>query len=270
MKTAQAGTNIVWVDFIRVIATFFVIGLHSAAPLLIGYNDIPVNYWWVGNFFSSIARTGVPLFFMLSGYLLIGKSEPLWVFYRKRIVKVVVPLVVWSILYVFWNVYYLKAAPISLSSFYTGFLTPTSYHLWFLYAIIGVYLYVPILRVFIANADKIHLYYFISLWFVAASLIPLVEEVTGIKSLIDLKMISGFVGYFLIGRLAGQARIHGKLIMWSLVCFVASWATTALGTFVIAYYSGKPSGVLYHYYSPNIIFLSVSTFILLRVLFDNI
>lgn len=67
--------KIFWVDFVRVLATFLVILLHSAAPLLYQYSSISKADWWVANIYDSISRICVPLFFMISGYLLLEKMK---------------------------------------------------------------------------------------------------------------------------------------------------------------------------------------------------
>jgi surface polysaccharide O-acyltransferase-like enzyme len=93
----------VWVDYIRVIASFSVILLHSTAPLIFKYGDLPLTHWMIGNIYDSAVRMCVPLFFMISGYLLLDKNESLVSFYKKRFNKIVPPLIAWSFFYVLWT-----------------------------------------------------------------------------------------------------------------------------------------------------------------------
>jgi len=53
----------------------------------------------IANIYGSIARISVPLFFMMSGYLLLPRTESLRSFYTKRMPKVVLPFIFWSVIY---------------------------------------------------------------------------------------------------------------------------------------------------------------------------
>ena len=263
--------SILWVDFVKVIATFCVVFLHSAAPLLYRYNSLPLRYWWVGNIYDSMVRMCVPLFFMLSGYLLLGKTETLTTFLSKRVNKVVVPLVVWSVFYIMWRIYYDKDLSMSLRSFYGTLLTPAYYHLWFLYAIIGAYLYIPILRVIAQNSRNHILYYFIALWILAVSVIPLFEKITGISSTVDLATLSGYAGYLVIGYLLGQREYSNKILFTAILVALVCVSITALGTFYLTMHGGgKLDGYFYGYLSPTVILLSVSVFLLLKHLAEKL
>jgi len=262
--------NVLWIEFIRFLATFSVVWLHSAAPLLYKYNELSIIDWWTGNIYDSMVRTCVPLFFMLSGYLLLDKSETLGNFFAKRINKVLVPLVVWSIFYILWKRYYENGEPLSFYSFYSLLLTPAYYHLWFFYAIIGLYLYVPILRIFVQNSKITILYYFIVLWFFAVSIIPFIEKETHVNSIIDLKMISGYVGYLVIGHVLGKIKINKKILMLSFLVAFLSFLVTIIATY---FFTAQNGGIFYDYFyeylSPNIILMSVAVFILLKYISEE-
>ncbi len=260
--------DVLWVDAIKIIATFSVVWLHSAAPLLYKYNELSGADWWAGNVYDSMVRMCVPLFFMLSGYLLLGKKEGLLNFYIKRVRKVLLPLVVWSVFYILWERYYQGGESISFRSIYSLILSPAYFHLWFLYAIIGLYLFVPILRVFVQYSNKGLQYYFVALWFIAVSVIPFLEVITSVDSMIDLKMISGFVGYLVIGYLLGNVEVSNKCFILSSLLFLVTVVFTAVGTYYLTVRNG---GVfveyLYSYRSPNVILMSITSFIMLKYIF---
>ncbi|MBI5353434.1 MAG: acyltransferase family protein [Chloroflexi bacterium] len=259
-----------WIDFIRVVAIFSVVWLHSAAPLLYKYNEIPHMDWWAGNVYDSIVRMCVPLLFMISGYLLLGRQEPLKIYAVKRINKVVVPLIIWTIFYVFWR-YYETGRFIALKNVFGLLLNPAYYHLWFLYTLIGLYLYIPILRVLIQHASKEILYYFIALWFIAVSVFPLIFRLSHIGSSYDLKMISGYVGYLVIGHLLGNLQINKKWFIGSFIGIFVFAVITMAGTFFLTVrYEGVYDEYFYSYLSPNVILLSISAFVSIKYLADKI
>jgi len=255
----------IWVDVLRVIATFSVVWLHSAAPLLYKYNELPIVSWWIANIYDSIVRMCVPSFFMLSGFLLLNKDEDIYCFFTKRISKVVVPLIIWSVFYILWKTYYQRMDVISPHSFYSLIFTPACFHLWFLYAIVGLYLFVPILRVLVRYSSKELLYYFVILWFVAVSIIPFIEKAINIKSQIDLKMISGYVGYLVVGYILGNIKATKKVFILSIFVFIVSISVTVLGTYFLTNRNdGVFKGYFYSYLSPNVIFMSIAFFISIK------
>jgi surface polysaccharide O-acyltransferase-like enzyme len=262
--------SIIWVDSLRVIATFSVVFLHSAAPLLYKFNELPEEYWWYGNFYDSMVRMCVPLFFMISGYLLLGKQESLKVFFQKRVNKVFFPLAAWSIIYVLWKAYFEYSATISFYSIYSLALAPAYYHLWFLYAIIGVYLFLPILRIVVANSNSTLLTYYLFVWFVAVSVIPFGEKITGIESKIDLLSISGYSGYLVFGYCLGKLKITKNMALIASFTFLITVIITAVGTYYLTINNdGKFSGYFYGYLSPNVIFMAASFFIMAKYFVCN-
>jgi surface polysaccharide O-acyltransferase-like enzyme len=77
------------------------------------------------------------------------------------------------------------------------------FHLWFLYMIIGLYLLTPVLRVFIKNASKEHIEYFLVLYFIVYACLPWYENLhisfLPQKIGLQLKELSGFAGYYIAG-----------------------------------------------------------------------
>lgn len=86
--------RIPYLDFLRCLAIFFVIVLHSIAPTLVNPGFYSCATWYLCMLADPFDRTGVPLFFMISGYLLLSRSgtEQVWKFYRHNIPKLVIPL----------------------------------------------------------------------------------------------------------------------------------------------------------------------------------
>lgn len=83
--------HVEYFDWLRIIAALSVIFMHTAAgPLRAGIN----TGWHLLNVCTSLAFTAVPLFFMMSGYLLMTsrKTADISVLLRHRLPRLVVPL----------------------------------------------------------------------------------------------------------------------------------------------------------------------------------
>src|SRR5437870_1550367 len=150
---------------LRVVACFFVILLHVSAENFHAMDE----KWWSANFFDSLSRASVPLFLMIGGANLLPKKETLAVFFRKRFVRIIPPLVFWSAFYLWWLQY--NGVPVGnwAGAILSG---PTMFHLWYFYALIGLYAIVPVLRKFYQHSTRGELTWFIALWFLVASLYP--------------------------------------------------------------------------------------------------
>lgn len=81
----ENNRDTLWVDYVRVAASFLVILVHTCSSTVTQYTSLPIIDWQVGNVYASLARVAVPLFFMLSGYLLLEKKESLQDVFFKRI-----------------------------------------------------------------------------------------------------------------------------------------------------------------------------------------
>lgn len=86
-------------DVLRVIATMAVIILHVDGKIWYTQLGVDNDRWIVANFFDGFARWSVPVFFMLSGYFILGKEIEVPKFYKKRLLRIVLPLLFWSICY---------------------------------------------------------------------------------------------------------------------------------------------------------------------------
>ncbi len=157
-----------WPDVIRSIAIFLVIVTHT------GINQNKNNYqdFWATIIFSSIDRAAVPLFVLLSGALLLKKSESYLSFFKKRVTKVFIPWVIWSLIYVIWNCNLHSIRIEDLSQFLKLFYITFMSQFWFLPMLSVLYVLTPILRIFIKNSNKLDILYFIFVWFIFVSLIP--------------------------------------------------------------------------------------------------
>src|SRR5205823_516552 len=85
-------------DVIRFFAMLMVICIHICAK---GFFAMGVQHWWAVNIYESVSRIGVPLFFMVTGALLLDREHSVPSL-LKRIWRVLVPLFAWSVLYLLW------------------------------------------------------------------------------------------------------------------------------------------------------------------------
>ncbi len=107
-------------------------------------------------FLNVVSRFAVPIFFMLSGMLLLADRADgsLKTVYTKRIPRILLPLIAWNIFYALLDVaYYIYKGKFDFSVFY-NFVNNVlfgHFHLWFLYVLVGIYAVIPILKLVIKD-----------------------------------------------------------------------------------------------------------------------
>lgn len=196
-------TRILYLDLLRFLATLAVIMLHvSATAMGITINKIDFSFCLA---YDVVCRWCVPAFVMISGSLFLNpaKQVPISVLYKKYILRLVVALVSWWVLYL-WvlepGLHIIKHVPYNLIGFEEAFTNPFDipYHLWFLPMIIGLYLVMPILKVIVSNEKVVN--YFLVLWFVMSVLLSIPVDYTfGFFDRFQVKMVVGFSGYMILG-----------------------------------------------------------------------
>lgn len=101
MKTPSTETNrqhIVWLDAVKVIAIFMMIAVHCTDNVTPAERSAPWYNLW-GSFYGSFMRPAIPLFVMVTGALLLPVRTTTPAFYKKRLLRVMVPFLIWSVAY---------------------------------------------------------------------------------------------------------------------------------------------------------------------------
>lgn len=197
-------------DYLRVLSCFFICCFHCSGRLLT-YNKFSV-IWWEHNVITAIVITGLVLFVFISGALILNKKpEHIGHFYIKRFVSVVVPFLVYSYIYLWINKYNFNFDLFLPSNFfyelYEICLAPVNYHLWFIYMIIGIYLFAPFLKKMLQNLDSSECkYLLVLLYFV--SFIKYFLPSFGIKIGINNLLIVDWIIPFVLGYLSTKDFIN--------------------------------------------------------------
>lgn len=255
------------VDLIRTFAIVLVILLHASIEpvpaVVLPNSSSALIQWWSVNLYDSFARPCVPLFVMLSGALLLQPSkveEPLGVFFKKRVSRIALPFLFWMGVYFVWNIF-VNNQPLNSQTIIEGVLGGPYVHFWFFYMLIGLYLVTPLVRIFVAHSSRRLMRYFFVLWIVGAAIVPLLNLLLGHNLNNNVFLITGYIGYFLLGFYLLNTRVQRKLLLFGV--FVG-FAWTALGTYwVTATVGGSTQFFFYDYFSLGVILSSTALFMLL-------
>jgi surface polysaccharide O-acyltransferase-like enzyme len=227
-------------------------------------NQLEGISWAVVDIYQSFARAGVPLFVMLTGALLLRpeKSEPLSVFFKKRWARLGLPLLFWGAAYFVWDFLVIRI-PFSSGTIIQGILNGPYSHFWYIYVLLGLYLWTPILRVFLAHADQKITKYFVIVWFLGVSILPLFSLITVFQLNKNVFTITGYLGYFVLGIYPYLFTMKMRRSTLS-IFMILGLALTAFGTYMLgATVGGIEMYFFQQYISPTVILASVMLFLLL-------
>ena len=150
----------VYLEIIRIIAIMLVV-----------LNHIDINYYYYhhthnpATFFISLVVTvlctiDVPLFFMVSGALLLGKNESVKDVYKKRILRFAICILIFSILQYVVKSFRGQITDPSLSDFVLKVLSGNIQETyWFLYEYLGILMILPLLRKMAQGMDDTEFLY---------------------------------------------------------------------------------------------------------------
>ncbi len=128
-------------ELIRMVSFVLVIVIHVTNYFCRAYGEISRGEYLFSLVLDTAARVSVPCFFMISGALLLGRDEPLQKHVR-RLLRFLAVLIVWSAVYYLWNRFYMRTS-YDMRNILSD---PVEEHLWYLYAMIPIYLVLPFLQ----------------------------------------------------------------------------------------------------------------------------
>ena len=166
----------VWLDFLRVTACFMVLVVHSTEPFYLGGEGglilTPTDAFWVA-VFEGICRCCVPVFLIASSYLQFPLHYPAGEFFKRRAVRILVPMLIWTLVYALaWGEPVQNLKGLLLNFNYAAG------HLWFVYMLVGVYLLMPLLSPWAEKVSRRELSIYLGIW-VFTTFIPLIRAAVG-------------------------------------------------------------------------------------------
>ncbi len=138
-KTKPSNTRIYSFDIMRIVAICAVVMLHISADFVKGFQNDTFDFV-CSNLLNSLSRFAVPVFFMISGALMLNEEK---IVTTRKILhsasNIFILLVTWSALY---SIAYNVIRPIvfnetiSLSAIMYSIFNG-HYHMWYLFVLIG-------------------------------------------------------------------------------------------------------------------------------------
>lgn len=265
------------IEFMRIMAIFFTVVIHVSNIFIRSYGKISNMSFLVADFFNAVARVCVPIFFMISGALLI-KGEYVKDKYLKRIKKFIIILVVWSIIYYVVGVVRGGDNNIIKGIVYSFFNTEyTSKHLWFMYAIIGLYIALPFVQRMCKDMTREEENLFLILFLLICGLsgiyVPLATAITrhNLEVIYPVPLINSayYLGYFICGHILYErlknVRNNKKYNLYCILTYIVTVLLMTIITYVLSTKANRLVTTAFWYRGILIILESFSLFILIII-----
>ena len=213
--------RIVFLDYVRVFACFLVMVVHASENFygapgstdMVGPQAFLANEsdrLWV-SIYDGFSRMAVPLFIIVSAFLLapMKEGQTMWQFYRRRCIRILPPFFIFMILYstlpMLWGQIDGATSIKDLSRIFLNFPTLAG-HLWFMYPLISIYLFIPIISPWLSRVTVKEELFFIGL-FLLSTCMPYLNrwfgEVWGQCFWNEYHMLwyfSGYLGYLVLAH----------------------------------------------------------------------
>lgn len=247
MENCAPQKREIYAEWLRIFAALVVVFQHTVTSV---WYDTPVDTpdFFVLNFMNSLSRFGVGVFIMISGAFMLSPryAHPPRKVLKRNLLRILALIVFWVVFYgivdalcvgiksgagIGETILNVISAPVLL------FTTPAT-HLWFLYAIAGLYLITPALRVFTEHASKHMVLYVIAIFFAFGLVFPTISHLLGkwfdftLYKNIGIRGCTTFAGFYLtgfyishygLGQRARRIVYAGAILSWVIAFFYSTY-----------------------------------------------
>ena len=297
-----AASRQAWLDVARLLAMFLMVCCHCADPFNF-YNGhdaallAEIQFW--GGAWGSLIRPCIPLFVMITGSLLLPLQRETGPFLRRYLPRVVWPFIIWSVVYYLfpWLLSLMGGGRDELALFFPYAadepltfgaalvriahipfnFNPLAVQMWYIYLLIGLYLYLPVFSAWVERASLRAKLWFLGAWAVTL-LLPYYRQFADGQLWGEcswngfglLYYFCGFNGYLLLGHVLRRHVLPMRTVLvWGVPMFIVGYLITLFGFNYTREVSNATGDwdileLFWTYCSLNVALMSAPLFALLR------
>ena len=232
------SSRLLYPDLLRSLAILLVVGLHVVGGAASDGALLGTPLWWCCDVAGLLGRMGVPLFFMLSGFLLLRDprtADPL-PFYRRRFLRLLPAFLFWdAVCFVFRGI--TEGRGFSPMLFLSELvLRGSDYHLWFIYQISALYLLAPFLRMIVERAPRRSLWILLGVILLVPTVLRLLNVLQHVLWISPFAApVEGYAGFFLLGWLLGTGDYPPRRRRAIFALGLLALAAAAVGNRLVSY-----------------------------------
>lgn len=265
----ERSRSIQYINKLRIFSIYLVVTAHVTIGLTMG-STVFSFHWWLGTAIFYACFCSIPVFVMISGALLLNPSreEPLGEFYRKRMTRVGVPLLIWTVVYLGVRVF-IDKEHLTVGAVLRLIITADPYyHLWFLYMIVGLYLVTPALRTFVRHATQRERVFVIVLMLILANAYGQADNLLWQNQRTIFSLFVPYIAFYLLGfelaRIDPRKMPPAKYIVLGVLLCVVYLAAFAPAFLARQGGVGPGKRFLFDFFTPPIVLPSIAIFWIAR------
>lgn len=281
LQNPQTKTRTVYLDYLRVFATFAVIVIHTCADLW-STGTVLSFEWNVLTVYECLVRWCVPIFVMISGILFLDLDREINMkqLFTKNILRLTTAYAFWSFCHSFVE----NRQEINVLKILSQTIGGTT-HLWFIPMIVGLYLVIPFLKGIIKDSRQTK--YFLFLFVLFTVLIPqaivFIYDCLNVNLLVlvsdpfrnilknmNLYLPLGYAGYFVLGYTLNNIKLSQKQRIFIYAAGLFSIIATLVLTIFVSVRYSRPLSYFFDYLTVNVMLESIAVFIFFKHLFQKI
>ena len=267
MHDTPPRQHILYYDLLTIAAAFAVVAMHVNSQY---WNYRPAPSWILNVFIEKTCFWAVPVFFMITGATLMDYRDRYntKIYAQKRIKKTVIPFLAWSIIGLFFSIYYTHSVSQHQSlTYYLNLILTTSIPevniYWFFLSLFAYYLCIPAISLIPQTARK-KAFSFLIIYTISCNLLSNILPYINIQfsSYLSNPMCRGDFIYPLIGYILANTDINKK----ERIIFYATGFLSWVIMFAGALYNSFADGKLQHSYTYLQVFLACAVFVFVKEL----
>lgn len=237
-------------DLLRGISCFTVVLLHCTCnrPEDLGFPNLAIN---------SLTAFAVPCFYMLSGAYLLQKPQSIKVTIQKRVPKLLVPLLFWSLIYI------CVSGDIAPERFINMLFQEQATHLWYLYCLLGLYMLLPLLSTLWQALNRHQKLYLLLLLLIIPTILHDIEYFS--NYFVKMPYFALFwpdMGLFFLGAfLMEMKELWHPFRKWLPVLFAFGWSWTYWGTSYLSWQDGSLNKSFFALGSCGVVLMASALFV---------
>ena len=263
----EKNKRIMYFDILNILACFCVIWLHCNGIVHVYSTN---RSWATSLIVETIAYWAVPVFFMLTGATLMDyrKKYDTKTFFKKRIMKTMIPFIIWSVLILIWKYYTnkIRIDNISFRSILNILLFNQQESVyWFFWSLFSIYISIPVLSVLTEQKNRKVLWYIVIVSAIFNS-IPVISKLTKINWNVSFNfpIAMGDIMYVVLGYLISTQDIKRKrrYIIYGLG--VLAVFIRYFGTYYLSQNNGQLNKLFFGYTYFTALFLALAVFVFFK------
>lgn len=253
--------RIVYLDVLNILACIAVITLHHNGLVFHFDNSIA---WKESLFVECVFYWAVPVFLMISGANLLNYREKYCtkVFFKKRILRTVIPWLIWSFIMLVWKVW---TGQLELEQNSMGYILNLIFNFqvenvyWFFGALFACYMAIPVFSVL--TRERKLLWYTVGLNFFFISCLPALKLWLGVSWNLDVPIVGSLIIYVLLGYLFStrENKKYLRIILYFLG--IGGFLFRLIYTYIFSSKNQQLDSTIKGYGWFHAVFLSVAVFV---------